>query len=588
MLTHDLSMDLQVIAETWLDTFARATLSGDVLATVQTFLPDGYLRDQLVLTWDLRSLEGHDKITEYLVPRLTAAHLSHFRPDTRAGYCAERSTKGGVGAAFTFETPHCYGRGYVRLLQDTSSGQWKALSVFLGVADIKGYEELGREPGHYGGHTLSWTDIFAERRRQAERDPYVIVMGAGQCGLTIAARLKQWNIPTLVVEKKAQVGNQWRERYPTLSLHGTSNVCHFAYQQFPDKWPEYTPRDKIADWLQQYVISQDLLVWTSSTIVPGARYDPEVGRWTLTVDHAGTPVELHPAHVICAVGSTGPPRTPDILERTRFAGKTMHSSAYPGGAAFAGKHAVVIGACQSAADICQDLAFCGAASVTMVQRSSTCVVSIKTATRYERTLFPEGVSLDACDLKYQSLPVNLNRKLALERADTLLDDEKELHAKLRKGGLRLNMGKDGSGHFFLIFERLGGYWWDVGLADYIESGRVKVKQGVEVKQYVQDGVICTDGSFLRADVVIFASGWLDSRESLKDIFSTETVEATKAPWGLDEEGELCGCYRPTGHPGLWYAVGDLLTTRVYSRSLALQIKAKQVGIASPEHVRSRF
>ncbi|OSX58694.1 hypothetical protein POSPLADRAFT_1153512 [Postia placenta MAD-698-R-SB12] len=576
MLTNDLSMDLQVIAETWLDTFARATLSGDVLATVQTFLPDGYLRDQLVLTWDLRSLEGHDKIKEYLVPRLTAAHLSHFRPDTRAGYCAERSTKGGVGAAFTFETPHCYGRGYVRLLQDTSSGQWKALSVFLGVADIKGYEELGREPGHYGGHTLSWTDIFAERRRQIERDPYVIVIGAGHNGLNTAARLKHWNIPTLVIEKNDKVGDQWRERYPTLSLHSIRHFSHFSYQQYPDTWPEFAPRDKMADWQEQYVKTQDLVVWTRSTILPGAHYDTIRKRWTLVVDHAGTRVELHPAHVVSAVGSMGPPRMPHVPERACFDGVVIHSGAYPGGAPYVGKHVVVVGACQSAADICQDLAFRGAASVTMVQRSSTCVVDISTGAGGEHVLFPDDVPIDVCDLKFQSLPINLNRRLTLEEADLEWEREKELHAKLRRGGLKLNMGKDGSGHVFLIYERLGG--WDFGLADYIASGRVKVKQGVEVKQFTADGVMFNDSSSLPADVVIFATGWLGNRESLKEIFGTEIVDSTGVPWGLDDEGEISNTYRPTGHPGLWYAVGDFGTARFLSKLLALQIKATQIGI----------
>ncbi|KAF9806315.1 hypothetical protein IEO21_08721 [Rhodonia placenta] len=576
MLTNDLSMDLQVIAETWLDTFARATLSGDVLATVQTFLPDGYLRDQLVLTWDLRSLEGHDKITEYLVPRLTAAHLSHFRPDTRAGYCAERSTKGGVGAAFTFETPHCYGRGYVRLLQDTSSGQWKALSVFLGVADIKGYEELGREPGHYGGHTLSWTDIFAERRRQIERDPYVIVIGAGHNGLNTAARLKHWNIPTLVIEKNDKVGDQWRERYPTLSLHSIRHFSHFSYQQYPDTWPEFAPRDKMADWQEQYVKTQDLVVWTRSTILPGAHYDTIRKRWTLVVDHAGTRVELHPAHVVSAVGSMGPPRMPHVPERACFDGVVIHSGAYPGGAPYVGKHVVVVGACQSAADICQDLAFRGAASVTMVQRSSTCVVGISTGAGGEHVLFPDDVPIDVCDLKFQSLPINLKRRLTLEEADLEWEREKELHAKLRRGGLKLNMGKDGSGHIFLIYERLGG--WDLGLADYIASGRVKVKQGVEVKQFTADGVMFNDSSSLPADVVIFATGWLGNRESLREIFGTEIVDSTGVPWGLDDEGEISNTYRPTGHPGLWYAVGDFGTARFLSKLLALQIKATQIGI----------
>lgn len=48
--------------------------------------------------------------------------------------------------------------------------------------------------------------------------PWMIV-GAGQTGLNIAARFQQMNIPTLVVETNNRVGDSWRKRYPTLSLH---------------------------------------------------------------------------------------------------------------------------------------------------------------------------------------------------------------------------------------------------------------------------------------------------------------------------------------------------------------------------------
>ncbi|KAF9806313.1 hypothetical protein IEO21_08719 [Rhodonia placenta] len=578
-------MALQSIAETWLRTFALAASTGDVPAIVQTFLPDGFLRDLLVFTWDVHSLEGHDKMTAHLRTTLAGAQLSNFKIETRPGLCAEPSTKGGVGASFTFEMPRRYGRGYVRLLQGQPSNEWKAMAVYLAVDDLKGHEELGPEPGVYGGHTLAWEEVFAARRARIEQDPYVIVLGAGQNGLNAAARLKQWNISTLVLEKNARIGDQWRGRYPTLSLHSIRNWSHLAYHPFPEKWPEYAPREKMGAWLEQYADTQDIVVWTRSKLLPGARYDSASGRWTVIVDRAGTLVQLHPAHVVCAVGSTGPPRMPLIPDRPRFAGEVMHSSAYPGGSAYTGKHVVVVGACQSASDICQDLAFRGA-YVTMIQRSSTCVVTIKTAADDERACFPDGVPTDLCDLKFHSLPMGLRRRLSEEDADLNWERERELHAKLRKGGLKLNMGRNGSGHVFLIYERLGG--WDLGLSDYIGSGRVKIKQGVEIKQYVPDGVMCTDNTFLRADAVILATGWQDPREGLKDVFGANVLDKTKTPWGLDDEDEISGCCRPTGHPGLWYALGDLATSRFYSKLLALQIKAIQVGMSAPAGIQARL
>jgi cation diffusion facilitator CzcD-associated flavoprotein CzcO len=46
-------------------------------------------------------------------------------------------------------------------------------------------------------------------------EPTVLVIGTGQGGLNIAARLGQWNILTLIIDKNERVGDDWRKRYKT-------------------------------------------------------------------------------------------------------------------------------------------------------------------------------------------------------------------------------------------------------------------------------------------------------------------------------------------------------------------------------------
>lgn len=159
-------MEPHDIAAAWLHGFALAAFRGDVAATVDTILPDGFLRDWLVFTWDIRSLEGHASISAYLVPTLVSTHLYNFKLDDRAGAAPETVLDVGVGAGFTFEMLHRRRRGYVRLFPSTCdiTKEWKAMSLFLMVEDIKGHEELGPELGVYGGHTLSWAEVLAERR----------------------------------------------------------------------------------------------------------------------------------------------------------------------------------------------------------------------------------------------------------------------------------------------------------------------------------------------------------------------------------------------------------------------------------------
>ncbi|KII84019.1 hypothetical protein PLICRDRAFT_46820 [Plicaturopsis crispa FD-325 SS-3] len=571
------------IASSWLSKFAPALCSGDIEATVSTFAPDGWLRDVLALTWDTRSLEGRAKISAYLSAHLAGARIADIRLDERQHLAPEYfplasdGARRGVAFAFTFDAAVFHGQGYVHLVQEEASGEWKAMAVLLMNRDIKGHEEAGPESGVYGDHTLSWEEVRAERRKKVEADPHVLILGGGQTGLHIAARFKQMNIPAIVVERNHRIGDNWRQRYPTLTLHTTRSHHTFLYQPYPTTWPKYTPRDKVADWLEQYVESQDLVVWTDSTLLP-PRYNPKTRRWTAVVRKNDTNILLHPAHIVIAVGTLGAPRIPPVRSLETFAGTVMHASSYAGGHPFVGKRAVVIGAGNTAADICQDLVFRGAASVTMVQRTSTCVMTAKWVRDGMAVHFPEGVDTEVSDFKVASMPLGLLKILGKREEAASWAREKDMYDGLRKAGLKLNMGVDGTGQHLLIYERFGVFWIDVGIASLIISGNVKVKQGVEPTQCTANTVVFSDGSELDADLVVFATGYHSSRESLKDLFGSEVIEQTNEMWGLDEESEVRGSYRRSGHPGLWYGAGDFSVSRSLSKQLALQIKAIELGL----------
>ena len=299
-------------------------------------------------------------------------------------------------------------------------------------------------------------------------------MGGGQTGLLLAARFKQMNIPTLVIERTARIGDSWRKRYPTLTLH-TINRHHTSkyrsvlicpspvpipllvlYQPYPTNWPEFTPRDKLADWLEFYPRIQDLVVWTNTEFRDHPTYNRDTGEWEVSLSRDGSEVQVRPAHIVLATGSLGEPNVPSVPERERFGGHVLHSHAYAGGASFTGKRVVVIGAGNSSIDICQDLVFKGASSVTMVQRSATCVTARETVATIQRAEYPPGVPLDVCDFKWASWPFGLQKRLGIENEGLMWDMERELHDKLRKGGLQLTMGPEGAGLYLLVIGRAGG------------------------------------------------------------------------------------------------------------------------------------
>lgn len=226
------------------------------------------------------------------------------------------------------------------------------------------------------------------------------------------------------------------------------NPISVLYQPYPRNYPVFAPRDKVADFLEQYAITQDLVIWTNSELLPGATYDSKSKRWTIQIDRSGKTVTLHPFHIVIATSAHSAPYTPHIQDSHKFHGETLHSSQFPGGQKFVGKRVVVLGAGNSSADICQDLSFRGAASVTMVQRSATCVVSAGVSNRFVEGSYPEDRDVEISDFKGAATPPGVIRHIPM-----MTPDDKAMIDGLEKVGFRvLNENV-----MILYLSRGGGY-----------------------------------------------------------------------------------------------------------------------------------
>ncbi|KAM5540398.1 hypothetical protein V8D89_005856 [Ganoderma adspersum] len=581
-----MAADPHRVASDWLAACSAGLSRAEPAAVAQLFLPDGWLRDLLVFTWDVRSLAGREKIAAYLANTLSPAQIAEVQLNESPNLAPQtimipQLGVQGVEVAFTFECRHGHGRAHARLLRD-ASGKYKALSLLFELSNLRGHEELTTLAMRDDVTSLiprrNMQTEFEDWVEEVETKPYVLIVGAGQTGLNMAARFKQMKIPALVIDRNARVGDNWRKRYPTLTLHTVKRHHTLLYQSYPTNWPEFTPRDRLGDWLELYVTMQDLVVWTSAEMKGRPTYSTETNNWDVTVFREGFEVKLRPAHIVLATGTLGERNIPEIPDIERFRGQVLHSQDYTGGAPYSGKRAVIIGAGNSSIDVCQDLVFNGAASVTMVQRSSTCVMSREYIARRQRAVFPEDVPMDVSDFKSASMPFGLLKKLNIADQQAAWDEDKELHDKLRKGGVKLNMGPEGEGLYLLVMERGGGYWLDKGGADLVVDGRIKVKNGHSLQRFTENGVVFSDGSELSADLVIFATGYTNMRQNNKELFGEDVIDMTDEVYGLDAEGELRGSYRPSGYPGLWFASGDFFISRLMSKTLALQFKAIQLGL----------
>jgi putative flavoprotein involved in K+ transport len=547
----------------------------------------------LALSWNIQTLTGADAILEALPPlahRMAPAGFA-IAPGRAAPRKVMRAGTNAIEAIFKFETKVGRSNGIIRLISDAEDGnRLKAWTLLTELGELKGFEEqlgVNRPRGNAYSRDFrgpNWLDLRNASAEYADHDPAVLVIGGGQSGLSIAARLKQLNVNTLIVDREKRIGDNWRKRYHALTLHNQVQVNHLPYMPFPPNWPTYIPKDKLANWFEAYVEAMELNFWTE-TEFEGGSYDETEGRWTVTLRCAdGSKRSMHPRHVVLATGVSGIPSVPDIPGLKDFAGKVMHSSQYDDGENWKGKRAIVIGTGNSGHDIAQDLHSSGA-KVTLFQRSSTLVVSIEPSAQLVYAPYNEG-TLEDNDLITVSMPLKLARKSHAMTAEKSKALDKELLDGLEGVGFKLDFGEDNTGWQFKYLTRGGGYYFNVGCSDLIIKGDIALKQFADLDTFTAAGAKMKDGETIAADLVVLATGYKRQEELVRKLFGEAVEKRVGTIWGFGEEQELRNMYRRTGQPGLWFIAGGLAQCRIGSKHLALQIKAIEEGLL-PRDVGSR-
>jgi putative flavoprotein involved in K+ transport len=580
----DKTDDISVAADTWLAQFEEALTRPDDGLLKTLFCRDSYWRDVLALSWNIQTINGADGILGELKTHARSAAPRGFAidPDRRAPRKVMRAGTDCIEAIFKFETKVGRGSGILRLIPDPADGKLKAWTLLTELGELKGFEEqIGTQRPRGSAYSRdfrgpNWLDLRKASSAYADHDPTVLVIGGGQSGLSIAARLKQLNVDTLIVDREKRIGDNWRKRYHALTLHNQVQVNHLPYMLFPPNWPTYIPKDKLANWFESYVETMELNFWTE-TGFEGGSYDESEGRWTVTLRRAdGSQRTMHPRHVVLATGVSGIPSVPEISGLKDFAGKVMHSSQYDDGENWKGKRAIVIGTGNSGHDIAQDLHSSGA-DVTMVQRSSTLVVSIEPSAQLVYTPYNEG-TLEDNDLIATSMPLQVARKSHALTAEKSKEFDKDLLDGLARAGFKLDFGEDNTGWQFKYLTRGGGYYFNVGCSDLIVKGDIALKQFADIDKFVAAGAQMKDGTTVAADLVVLATGYKRQEELVRKLFGDDVERRVGTIWGFGDGQELRNMYTRTGQPGLWLIAGGLAQCRIGSKHLALQIKAIEEGL----------
>ncbi|KAJ5917683.1 hypothetical protein N7466_011237 [Penicillium verhagenii] len=587
--------DPQAIVQQWFNGLQTQLSQSNSIDLTELFHPESWWRDMLALDWDMRTLHTAAEIQSFLRRRQAQAQLSSFKLQDQGKWKprVEQVVDGlsWISSMFFFKTAIGNGSGMVRLTQGTD-GCWRVYAVYTSLQEMTGTEEpVGKRrtmgttesmPGGLAGGT--WIERRERQKEFLDAEPTVLVVGAGQAGLNMGARLQNLGLSCLIIDKHERVGDNWRKRYRTLVTHDPAEFTHMAYLPFPQNWPQFTPKDKLGDWFEAYASIMELNVWVQ-TSVASAEYNDTTAEWKVDVTRGdGSTRTLRPRHLVWCTGHSGEAKIPSFPNQESFQGTVYHGSQHTDASDsdVRGKKVIVVGTGNSGHDIAQNY-YENGAEVTMLQRSGTYVITAEKGVfmMHEGLHEDGGPPTEECDLVAESLPFPVQFALSVHATKRFAAAEKETLDGLQRAGFQLDFGVDGAGISRAYMTRGGGYYIDVGCSQLIIEGKIKVKQSPRgITGFGPRELCLEDGTTLPADVVVLATGYDNMRTTVRKVLGDEIADRCHDVWDLDNEGELRGMWRPSGHPGFWYFGGNLALCRIYSKFLAFQIKAVESGIST--------
>ncbi len=329
--------DVQQVARRWLAAFDKALRAQNAAAAAALFLPDSHWRDVLAFTWHLQTVSGAPAIEKGFRDTLAETRPRALRyPEGRtAPRRVRRAGRDIIEAIIEFETAYGMANAVVRLsTEGEPAGAARAWTLSTSLETLRGFDDEAmwdrrnseRYSRDFGG--ANWLDQRNKVLAYEDRDPAVLVVGGGQAGLAIAARLGNLGIDTLIVDRNERIGDNWRRRYHSLTLHNEVHVNHLPYMPFPPTWPVFIPKDKLANWFESYVESLELNFWTGTELVSGSYLEGE-GCWQVTLRRSdGSERVLRPRHLVFATGVSSIPQRPSLPGLDSFAGDVLHSGDY--------------------------------------------------------------------------------------------------------------------------------------------------------------------------------------------------------------------------------------------------------------------
>lgn len=552
------------------DDLANNAIWRDQLAltgTLRTFFSPKLLAE----TWEL--LAGKHKPGHFEIHRDTS-HVARFGPENSW-----------VEARFDFRIDgprpsRC--SGAIGLVPSEDESSWKIWLLctllerpdgFPDVDDLRPPDSSATSNGTHDGHKNNGS--------MTPESVECAVIGGGVAGLTMAGRLQSLGLSYVVIEKHPRVGDTWvKDRYESVKLHTSKpyNQLPGSPPSFQKEDPYHLPGSCVAEGFRRFADTFGIKILTSTTLV-SAVWDAEFDGWLLSMQKGGETFTLKARHIVLAVGNMGvTPQIPQYANRDLYKGDVLHGVQWKNAQSWAGKRGVVIGSANTAHDVIADMAKAGLHSITMIQRSKTFLLPVPTFAGLVDPVYNDDTPLDLSDRILLSYPMPIQRLVAMNGIAMLADKQKAYFDKVAATNFEIERNGDLWGE--CIYDREGGHFFDLGSSELIVNGTVQVRSGPKALpvSYTETGLELGDGSKIDADVIVFATGYSSNiLTTAKRFFGEEIGGSLREFWQCDQEGEIRGAWRHTGHPRIWYTGHGYAHARFYARFVALHIKSEVEG-----------
>lgn len=508
-----------------------------------SFVKDAVWRDTFALTGTQRTFYGASAIATAWHETSSCAKTTNFtlnQQEARVTRLPNGSSW--IDVPFTFETegqPRAECFGVLSIVPSEDGNDWKIWTLRTILEQLEGFGDVDKLqpkpsilPNGVNGHA-------------DDKSFDVVVVGGGHAGLSMGGRLQALGLKYVILDKNKHVGDSWKTRYGSVKLHTSREYSHLPFDRtFPAPLPEWLTKDQLAEGYQNWVNKFDINIWLETRLLSG-RWDESNKQWSLIIERGGEAETIKASHLVMAIGSGCQiPITPNFANEEAFTGIKMHSVDYKDSTEWKGKHGLIIGTANTAHDVAEDMLREGLASVTMVQRSRTYVLPVEYYLRIQERIYNEETPTELADKLTSTGPLAVSRLMMDVSLNTQAAAEPERFDALERAGFKVERYGD---IIYTIFERMGRHYIDVGCSAKIADGRIKVKSDALAVRYTESGLEFDDGSVLPADVIILATGFRGNlRDDVRELLGDEVADRITDFWGLDDEGEPKGAYRPTG------------------------------------------